>query len=270
MDFHAIEYYSAYSESGAHGNFHQVICLHDDPLLEWGEVNKIVPGMCRGWYELAQLSSKDRIEFTRDYWLDRLPYHPSLNEGITKFFASLDDLGVFITQQSYEDPYTAHLVYSLAGNSGFFHGESHAGDEEIIRLQKEFSDFILPPDYISFLKIHNGFAKITDTGLIPARKVKETYEVFQQMVGEDEEPITADCGKVQVNPASLIPFYESFGQPCFQCFWKDWYPDEEMGNVYFSSETKKISICDKKEDCPETLAFQAFTDWLMFYLEKID
>jgi hypothetical protein len=269
MDLHAIEYYSAYSEPGSHGHFHRVIPLHDEPLLDWSEANKLAPTLCRGWYELAQLPVQDRIEFTREFWRTKLPYHPHLDEFLLNFFASLDDVGVFLTQQKYEDPFEAHVVYSLADNSGFFHGESPAGEAEIINLQKVFPDYILPADYLAFLQIHDGFAKLTDTGMTPTVKMKESYETFQTMLEEGAEPITTTSGD-SVNPTSLIPFYESFGMPFFQCFWGDWYPDQEMGNVYYSGLNRTISTCKKKEECAETMAFETFTDWLMFYLEKID
>jgi hypothetical protein len=269
MDLHAIDYYSAYSEPGPHGHFHKVIALHEEPLIDWPEATKIASGLCRGWYELAQLPVQDRIEFTRDFWLAKLPYDPKLNDFLVKFFASLDDVGIFLTQQKYEDPFIAHLVYSLADNSGFFHGESAASEAEIIRLQKEFTNYILPADYLAFLQIHNGFAKLTDTGMTSSIKMKESYDAFQQMLKEGEEPITTSSG-ASVNPASLIPFYESFGMPFFQCFWGEWYPDQEMGNVYYSAQMRKIFTSERKDEGAETMAFQSFTDWLMFYLEKID
>lgn len=269
MDFHAAEYYSAFAASGSHGHFHHVIPLHEDPHLDWAKVKKMAPEICRGWYELAHLPVRDRIEFSRDFWLAKIPYHPNLNELIVKFFASLDDLGIFLTQRTYDDPYTAHLVYSLADNNGFFHGESPASDIEINRIKKEFSAYTLPADYLAFLQIHNGFAKLTDTGLIPLMRMKESYDAIQKVIQEGDEPITTLQG-VSVNPASLIPFYESFGMPFFQCFWGEWYPDQEMGNVYYSVESRKISICDEKDECAEYLAFQSYTDWLMFYLEKIE
>lgn len=269
MDLHAVEYYSAYSEPGPHGHFHRVIPLHDEPMLNWVEVSKLAPRLSRGWYELAQLPTEDRIEFTRDFWLAKLPYRAHLTEFLVKFFGSLDDVGIFLTQQKYDDPFDVHLVYSLSQNSGFFHGECPAKEEEIINLQKDFPDYILPDDYLAFLQIHNGFAKLTDTGIIPSTKMKESYEVFQNLLQGEKEPITTYDGKV-INPTSLIPFYESFGMPFFQCFWRDWYPDQEMGNVYYSGLAKTISPCKKKDDSDETMAFETFSDWLMFYLEKID
>ncbi len=268
MDTHVIEYYSVYSEETPHGHFHRVIPLQDEPLLDWREASDLAPRLSRGWYELAQLSIQDRLEFTRDFWLAKLPYHPNLNEFINKFFATIDDIGIFLTQKKYEDPFEVHLVYSLADNSGFFHGYASASDKEIIDLQKDFPDYILPMDYLAFLQIHDGFAKLTDTGITQSRAMKEGYEAFQKMLRE-QEPVVTNKG-ASVNPTALIPFYESFGLPFFQCFWGEWYPQQEMGNVYYSGVTKTISTCTKKDDCVETMAFETFTDWLMFYLEKID
>lgn len=269
MDLHAVKYFSPYSDPGPSGNFHQVIPLHDDPLLEWTDAQKMAPELCRGWYELAQLSVQDRIEFTRDFWLGKMPYHPNINRSITNFFASVDDVGIFLTQKKEDDFFIPHIVYSLADDSGFFHGESGASDVEIIRLQKEFPTYILPADYLAFLKIHNGFAKLTDTGLIPSTQIKEAYQDFQKMNQEGDVPITTIKG-ASVNPESLIPFYESFGMPFYQCFWGEWYPDQEMGNVYYSALARIIVPCDKQDESGETLAFQTFTDWLLFYLEKIE
>lgn len=269
MDLHAIEYYSSYSESAPHGHFHRVIPLHDEPVMDWQEASGLAPQLCRGWYELANLPVLDRIDFTRDFWIAKLPYRAHLSEFLMKFFASLDDVGVFLTQQKYEDPFQAHLVYSLVDNSGFFHGQCPASESDIINLQKDFPNYILPADYLAFLQIHNGFAKLTDTGIISAANMREGYETFQRILAEGQEPVST-AGGASVNPASLIPFYESFGMPFFQCFWGEWYPDEEMGNVYYSVPMRKVFNCKKKGDCDETMAFETYVDWLMFYLEKID
>ena len=268
MDRHVVEYYSAYSDTSPHGHFHRVIPLHGLSPLSWSDASRLVPHLCRGWYELAQLPLQDRIEFTREFWLAKLPYHPPLNEFLMKFFVGLDDIGIFLTQQRYEDPFEAHLVYSLAGNSGFFHGEIPAKDEEIIELKKLFPGCILPADYLAFLQIHNGFAKLTDTGITPSSRMRDTYEAFLNIVGW-RETITTTSGDL-VNPTSLIPFYESFGMPFFQCFWRDWYPAQEMGNVYYAGLTGIISTSKRKGDALETMAFETFADWLMFYLERID
>lgn len=269
MDQHAREYYRAYSEEHPQGHFHQVILLHENLLIDWSEVSALAADLRRGWYELSHLSRQDRIEFTREFWLMTLPYHPRLTEFLMKFFASLDDVNVILTQHRYDDLFESHLVYSLAGNSGFFHGKCPADGAEIISLQKNFPNYVLPADYLAFLQIHNGFAKLTDTGVIPSTLMKERYETFQRVIEERQMLVTTMEGD-PVNPMSLIPFYQSFDTPFFQCFWGEWNPNQEMGNVYYSELTGRIVTSKKREDSLETLAFEAFTDWLMFYLEKID
>lgn len=268
MDHHVKEYFRLSSEESPRGNFHKVIALHEAPDISWDAIEKVIPDLCRGWYELAQLNTKDRIEFLRDFWLAKLPYSPAANELINRFFASLDDIGIYIIQKKYEDVVEANLVYSISGDNGFFRGAAPITEKKQEELQKVFGDYLLPNDYLAFLQIHNGFCKTTDcTGLICSSKMPEVYEKFQEMLRKNS--IETSKGTV-VNPKTLIPFYESFGMPFYQCFWAEWYPEQEMGNVYYSGESKTISDVYGQGSSSETMAFPTFTDWLMFYLERID
>lgn len=268
MDQHVKEFFSQSSDASSHGNFHKVIILHEEPKLDWQTVSKLVPGLCKGWYELAHLSSADRIGFSRDFWLAKFPYHPGLDNFLERFFDSLDDVIVFLTQQKYDDPYEAKLVYSLKDDNGFFHGSLPATDAQIANLQKDFPQFSFPTDYIAFLQIHDGFSKTTDcTGLTKSFKMKKDYDNFQDLL-QKQEPIFTKKG-TPVNPETLIPFYESFGMPFLQCFWAEWYPENEMGNVYYSSTTKTISDIESSEPSSESMAFPTFLDWLMFYMERV-
>lgn len=267
MDYHIKEYYCPSSDESPRGNFHKVIALHEAPDIDWESLTAKIPSLCRGWYELAHLSVKDRIEFTRDFWLSKLPYHLKFPDFLMNFFDSLDDIGVFITQQKFDDPLDAHLVYSLKGNSGFYSGSPPISEEGVAQLQREFSEYIFPDDYLAFLKIHDGFSKTTDcTGIIKSSNMYKTYEKFQEMLAQ--ESLTTSQGAA-VNPKTLIPFYESFGMPFFQCFWAEWYPENEMGNVYYSGTTKTISDVKTGDPSSESMAFPVFSDWLMFYLEQI-
>lgn len=268
MDNNALSYYSAYSDDNPQSHFHKIIALHEDKDLSWKDILTLCPSLSRGWYELSHLSREDRIEFLREFWLAKLPYHPHLDEFIVKFFASLDDVGIFLTQSAYDSPFEPQCVYSLADNNGFFHGYIPAQESELVDLQRNFPDYILPVDYLAFLQIHNGFAKSTDTGILNTTDMPGTYSQFQEML-DKEEPIMTPQG-IAVNPRSLIPFYKSFGMPFFQCFWGEWYPNQEMGNVYYSGLTKTISDCTKSDLSVETMAFETFMEWLIFYLEKIN
>lgn len=269
MDHHVKEYFSQFHDDTPKGNFHKVLALHEDHSVSWDAVRELVPNFCRGWYELAHLKVEDRIEFSCDFWLSKLPYHPNLDNFLTQFFASLDDIGIYVVQRTFDDPFEASLVYSLRGDNGFFRGGLPATDQEINDLKKAFSEFILPSDYLAFLQIHNGFGKTTDcTGLTKTKCMPEKYESFQKILELEQGPLTTNLGR-PVNPKMLIPFYESFGMPFFQCFWGEWYPEQEMGNVYYSGTTKTIFDVESSDPSMESMAFPTFLDWLMFYMERI-
>lgn len=270
MSDHIGEYYSQFSDESPKSNFHRVIILHAAADVDWNTISQTVPALPKGWYELCQLSQKDRIQFTLDYWLAVLPYHPKVDQFLVTFFNLIEDVGVYITQQKYEDPFKVDMVYCLKNNRGFFRGGTPATEDEIIDLQKLFPKIILPEDYLAFLRIHNGFCKSTDsTGITCSKRMSESYQQFQELL-KNQPPVTTKSNE-PVNPQSLIPFYESFGMPYYQCFWSEWYPEQEMGNVYYSAAENAISDekgARGKES--ELMSFSTFLDWLMFYLEQIE
>ncbi len=268
MNEHVSEYFSQYSQGSNKGNFHNVIALQDSPDISWETINKITPNVPKGWFELSQLPVRDRIEFTLEFWLSKFPYHPHIN-SLTSFFAALDDIGIFIFQKKFDDSFETQMVYSLSNNRGFYRGFINATDENILDLQKLFPGIILPEDYLSFLQIHNGFCKATDcSGVISTLQMNKQYKEFQAIL-EKQGQVTTKSGKV-VNPKTLIPFYESFGMPFYQCFWAEWHP-EEIGNVYYSGSDNTISNpLTKNTGSLEQMAFPTFTDWLLFYLEQIE
>lgn len=268
MDVHALEYFCQFSENSDTGHFHRVIELSQNSGLSWDYLSDLAPSLCKGWYELSRLNTRDRIDFIRDYWISKIPFHPHYQEFISNFFNSLDDIDVFITQKMFDSPYEVNLVYSLKNDSGFYHGRPGATPGEIEELKKAFSSITFPDDYLLFLQIHNGFSKATDTGIIPSYNMSNAYEEFQRILNQQDALVSPEGSRV--NPKSLIPYYESFGLPCYHCFWLDWYPSQEMGNIYYSGLTNTISSCRSSESSPENLAFPTFIDWLMFYLEKIN
>ncbi len=237
--------------------------------MEWETLKKLVPSLSRGWYELSKLSNKDRIEFLSDYWMNALPYRQGVSDFLGNFLQNLDEVGIFVTQRVFDAPYEAHMVYSLKGDSGFYKGHSPIDESQLQLLQKQFSNVMLPRDFLAFLQIHNGFCKTTDmTGIMPSGKILEYHLMFKNMLINDDV-IKTMSGRA-VDPTTLIPFYESFGMPFFQCFWSEWYPEEEMGNVYYSGQTKTLLINESEGFSEEGMSFPTFMDWLKFYLERID
>lgn len=268
MDQHVKDYYKESSDKQANGHFHRVISLHENPSITQDEITERIPNFHKGWFELAHFSSKDRIDFMHDFWVLKIPFHLKFTPFIDKFFLGLDDIGIYLTQKKYEDPFEAHMVYSLKGDQGFFKGLSPATEQEISNLQNAFPNVLFPSDFLAFLNIHNGFSKATDTGIIPIQNIENCYANIQKQFSANE--LCTSSSHEVVDTKKLIPFYESFGMPYYQCFWEDWYPENEMGNVYYSAVNKTISNVKCSDPASDTMAFSTFTEWLMFYLESME
>jgi hypothetical protein len=267
MNDHIQEYYREFSTSFPQGKFDRVISL-DEVDFPWKEIESLFPEFPRGWYELMEQSSEDRIEFCREYWLQSLPYHKKLVKSVTNFFAKLDTILVFITQSEKNGPLTYEMVYSKKEDEGFYRGRAPLKAVEEKRLMEVFREDIPPEDYVDFLKIHNGFCKATDTtGILHSLKLPEMIEEFRLLVKKRGDLKTLD--HTIVDPQSLYPFYQSFNLPCYHCFWKEWYPKQEMGVVYYSGEGHTISGKAEGAKEIEKLSFPTFSDWLSFYLEEI-
>lgn len=268
MDPLILKYYGTHPDQDPNGHFHDVIALHQGQGWIWAEIKNKVPTLSRGWFEFSQLSAKDRIEFSKEFWLSKLPFNPNLKPFLDQFFSGIEDVGIFLVQPRFDDPYEPHMVYSLKGTKGFFKGYPPADEKQIVALKEAFPSIIFPSDYLNFLQIHDGFSKTTDTGIIRSSNMRKSYYQFQAYVTAKETMVMLD--EVPVDPMHLIPFYDSFGLPFFQCFWDEWYPEEEMGNVYYSGVANTISRLVTKDTCAENMAFTTFSDWLMFYLETLD
>lgn len=260
MNSLAREFFTANKESG----YSYVRVLSEEPDCTWDEVNQLALDIPRGWYELSRILPQDRVEFTRDFWLDRLPYHPRAHPLIFEFFERLDDVAVVLTRTIEGEPMGAELVYSLADNSSFFRGKPPAGDMECSEMKSEL-ECNLPRDYISFLKMHNGFGKLSEMGLLEIQDVPDAKRRLIDLILRSEKRIKS--GNAEVDPGALVPFYESLGLSSFQCFYRDWYPGSEMGNVYFSGIEYTISDVSHKKSWTENLAFPTFSEWLSYYVQ---
>jgi len=268
MDRHIPEFYHPSFDDAPSGRFHEVLLLDKSSELSWKDVLQLIPNFPRGWFELANLNCQDRIDFTCSYWLKKLPFHVKLNETLERFFTSLDDIAIFLIKKRPDAPFQAEMVYSIADNGGFYRGGFPATDMNVQTMKTSFPNILLPEDYTSFLQIHDGWWKTTDcTGLIGSDQIADTYGQFQNRF-IDLLPITTTEG-IPVDPKKLIPFYKSFGMPFYQCFWAEWYPENEMGNVYYSSDSNCISGPCNREAAAEMMSFPTFSEWLAFYLERV-
>lgn len=250
-------------------NFEEVLILSEGPERKWGDVERLVPGMPRGWFELSRVPSEDRIEFTRSFWLKRLPFNPKAHEAITEFFGSLDDVSVILSKK--KESWSPQLVYSFMDNSCFFRGLSPASEEQIVELKGEL-DFPFPADWIAFTKIHNGFGKLSELNLLKVEDIPGARRKVMEMVLK--APQAVKSGDAAIDAGCLVPFFEASGLSSFQCFFADWYPGNEMGNVYFSGIDYTVSDVRRRDAQRETWsdsgAFPTFLEWLASYLEGME
>lgn len=249
------------------GGFHEVLFLEEHPEAQWEEVSAKTLGLPRGWFELSRLSSADRIEFTRDFWMGRMPFHPHLHEVLTRFFERLEDVSIVLCRKQKQELFCAECVYSLQENCSFFRGWPPAASGEVFRLEEGVGR-LLPRDYLSFLQIHNGFGKLSNMGLFQIESVMAAKAHL--LSSSLESALYPTLRGKSVDPSLLIPFYESLELSSFQCFYADWYPGSEMGNIYLSMIDYTISDMSRPEHWEETRAYPTFSEWLSAFLEGMN
>lgn len=249
-------------EVGGDLNIQEAIFLSDHKDLLWEEISEKVPDLPRGWFELSRISVEERIEFVSGLWLDRLPFHPKVYPFLSHFFSRLDDIAIVVVKQGFDAQ--PEMVYSLADNSSFFRGFPPATEEDVRQFRSEIGA-IIPHDYLSFLRLHNGFGKLSEQGLIRMEEISPVRERMKGILLHQDKVIQRK-GHI-VDPDALIPFYEDYGLNSFQCFFADWYPGSEMGNVYLSGINYTVSDLTDRQNWVEQLAFPCFLEWLVYYLE---
>ena len=246
-------------------HFQAVRFLSEEKALDWTDAEKM--GLSRGWFELSRVSIEDRIEFLKVFWLKNLSFHPKASLAIERFFERLDDIVVLVCRQTVEDPWRVEIVYSMADNSTFFRGLSPANEDDISTIKKNLG-VDLPSDFWAFSKIHNGFGRLSELGLMPIEDLEGTRKRLISSMLRSEKPLR--MGELKVDLDSLFPFYEEFGLASFQCFNAQWYPENEMGNVHFSGIDYTLSDTLERGEWPDNLAFPTFLDWLAAFLEGMN
>jgi hypothetical protein len=244
--------------------FKRVRVLSEEKGASWEELSSEVIDLPKGWFELSRLKPLDRVGFLRDHWISFLPYQPQAHAGFLEFFSKLDDVAVVLYAEKEGEPLSPELLYSLGGSRSFFRGLPPADEEEIEELKRSF-EVSLPHDYLSFLKIHNGFGKMATLGLFPSDCLVRMHKIVREIIFGADRPL--QIGGKMIDPDALIPFYEEEGLFSFQCFYADWYPGSEMGNVYLSGIDYTISDMRDWKGWRENLAFPTFLQWLSEYVE---
>lgn len=266
MNTSVYDYYHASKIEGVKDPFHEIVFLGKNEDFSLKDLSKIAPTLPKGWEEISKLDRKDRIEFVRDFWLSRLPFKPHFHDFIASFFSKIEDLGVFLIKDQKEEPYRAEMVYSLNDEITFFRGNPPILEESYEVFKDQF-DYQLPADFLAFLQIHDGWSRNADSGIFTTTQMPVSRSVFQVYLRERSQTVLS--GQRVVDPTHLIPFYRSGEFNDFQCFYADWSPYGEMGNVCFFDSDFSISDVQDVRHAEEQLAFPSFSDWLMFYLDEV-
>lgn len=247
--------------------FFKLIPLHENRDLQWEELLGEVPHLPRGWFELSRLSREDRIEFTRDFWLSKLSFSqaPALDDQLISFFSQVDNIEIFLTQETKYSPFDVHMVYSLQEKNSYFHGFPPAHKEEIQHLCKQFESATFPKNYLAFFEIHDGFSKYMDRGLIRIKEMAKANFKFQQLLSSE---LLIGAEGFSINPTSLIPFYESSELHAYQCFFTEWGPLEEMGNICYSADLDQGLPFFLPHFLENGGASPTFLHWLIHYLKE--
>ncbi|NRA90255.1 MAG: hypothetical protein HRU43_03910 [Simkaniaceae bacterium] len=230
--------------------------LSENPPSSWEVAKKEFPRLTKGWYELATIQDEVRQEFLRDYWINALPYSPQLYAFVDRFFAKVVETEIVAIKGG------IFLTYGMRDEKGFYLGGPPLSDVEVSASLNPL-EFPFPSDFLRFFRIHNGFFKGGDTGILSIGVMIEEADRFRSL------DLRLKMGRNAISTASLFPFYRSFGLDVYQCFYQDWYPDGGVGNVLCSLSEETVSDYHLKETGNDQLAFPSFLEWLMFYMEDI-
>jgi len=239
-------------------NYFQVSALKEHKAKSLEECQHIAPLLSEGWWEFAQLTDQLQREFLREFWIHALPYVPHIYRMIDDFFARVQKITIYLVQEKQGEAFKPLMVYQF--ESEYYAGGPPLCPREVSHF-KQLISFPLPQDYLLFFQIHDGFAKGKEKGVFPLATLNEVYGRFQQEVSLLSEKLKIESQVV--DPQDLLPFYSPAAKETYQCFYKDWYPDGEVGNICAFLEEQRLSTLKQGE----TSAFVSFLDWLSFYLQ---
>jgi hypothetical protein len=244
------------------GHFQAVRFLSQEENFTWEEAKEL--DLPRSWYELTRVCLEDRLDFVRDSWVRKFSFHLQATTAIEDFFDRLDDIVILISRRSVEDPWEAEMIYSFADQSTFFRGLVPS-NEETIDYVKDRLKVDLPKDYWAFNRLHDGFGRLSEIGMIPILELEDSWKGLIRSVKNTGGPL--QMGTEWIDPSSLYPFFEDYGIGSFQCFNASWYPGTEMGNVHFSGIDYTLSDTQDRKEWSENLAFPTFLEWLAAFLQ---
>lgn len=222
----------------------------NEEKISFEEASQNVLDLPRPWYELSQISKRDRLDFLLMYWQNTLPYSPKSHPFFVQFFESLEDVSIVLVRR--ELFFEAEMVFLMQNGTVFFRGFPPASESELETLKMTLFPF--PEDYLAFLKMYGGFAKLNHKGVLDPSDLLHTHTKVAAIL---------EKGSDGIDPANVMPFFQDYSLNGYQCFYRDWYPENSVGNIYVSGMNHLVS--ERVHD-PDSLSFISYLEWFCRYL----
>ena len=251
MNSFVFDFYAKNEIEGIEDPFFKTIILEDDKL-SYEEIKKKSPTFPKSYFDLLKLNKEDRIDFVLDFWLKNLILTYDQHSEILSFFSKIDTICIVLVKEFPNQPYVPEIVYAMEDQKMLFRGK--LGKTLVLT-----EDINLPVDYLSFFKIHSGFRKLNDPGLISAENFMAAKNSFQREYLHSESELLKE--KKGLDPARFVPFYKD-AKGGYMCFFTESDLYSSFGNLCYVSNDFTITNNQLGEK-----RFFTFLDWFCHYLK---
>ncbi|WP_213357869.1 hypothetical protein [Chlamydiifrater phoenicopteri] len=227
----------------------------------WEAILSKVPLLPRGWFELAGLSHKERLELCCQFWLSRLDLSTEALSFIMEFFSTLDALEVFAYRISSLSPFQPCLLYLGKEGKNSFVGYPPVQPSGCV------PSFCGDRVYANFFYIHDGFGNFEDKGILSTKDLaKASQKLRKLLIEEGKFDETEDCYSLGV-----FPFYEGASPDNYQCFLVNPEVCKSLPspNMFFSKDNLHGAgdvLLGIKPFFSENYHYSSFLDWFKKYL----
>lgn len=240
--------------------------LNARPHFTWEELLSFFPSsppfsVPRIWFDVSKLTQQVGKKFLQDLWLNAFPYLPKLYEAIMRFFSRIERVEVCLGKhRTGRQEYGIFLIYAMRDSQEVRWGGPPLLERSIVQWQQHFP-VDLPEEFLSFFRIHNGFSKNREEGILRADQLLPEH---QKLTALQEKCGDTGKGSSEWRTLSnvLFPFYR-FGQGngC-QCFDVKERNDEGRADLLCVTTARDGIPCEEESE-----RALPFVDWLIHYLD---
>lgn len=204
----------------------ECIELHEKEGVDFERVQRACPSLPRGWFELAMLSTHDRKEFLAAFWKNCLYYDPQIPPFIDRFFASLEEIGVYLCKEIGSGFFEPLIVY-MTKEGSFYLGYLPLEEEKVSEVKNLFEGMI-DQNFLKFMKIHNGFYAPHLGRILSFSQMQENLQTLKNSYLEKNGVVD-----------EILPFFEKQDLSTLECLE---LIEEEHEVVSFDLKEKKVFL----------------------------